>query len=130
MNGCEPVRDNIAEIAGDMQQRRATNQRLVRRRNTRNTRAEARAENSQRPIAARFQPAQTAARIADGLPVRLQRKPYVRADNVVSSRMPGNRALVVVRQTESQRGDPEPIEPAADVHMRRVVSVPLWKDDD
>src|SRR5579875_54555 len=129
VNGGQAVCDDVSKITGNVQQGRSTNQRLVRSGDAGNARAEADAHNSERAVAARREPAQTAARVANRLAIGLQREPDVRTDDVVGAWMARNRAPVVIRQTQPQRGDAEAIEPAAKLHVRSVVRVPLRQNN-
>ena len=82
-------------------------QRLMRQRQKSQRRSNTRANDPQFVVTARRKPAQTSAHIANGLPIRLQRKPDIWRHEIIAARMIRNRAPVVIRQAHPQRGNPQ-----------------------
>lgn len=130
MDGGEAGGNDVSEIAGDVKKRGGANERLVRSGDAGNAGAEARAENAKRTVAAHIEPAEAAARVANRLPIGLKSEADVGSDDVVSARMAGHGAFIVIRQAEAQSRNTETIQPAADVDVRGIIGVPLRQNDD
>src|SRR5208282_1318179 len=76
---------------------------------------DARAEDAEAVVAALPQPMERAANIKHGLAIRLHRQPDIRAHEMISARVAGDSAAVVIRQAHLDRRDSQAIQPPADV---------------
>ena len=97
----------------------AVTQRLVRRGQHRQARAEAGAEDADPLVSLIPQPPDRPPRVEHRLPADLQRPSHVRADDVVGARELGRHAPVVIRQAQAQRAHAEPRENPREADMAR-----------
>ena len=121
----EAAPDDVGEVRRDVIERLRPNQRLVRRRQQREARAQAGAEDADPFVALPRQPLDRAPGVEDRLATHLHRPHDVRADDVVGALELGRHPLIVVRQRESQRAQAAPREDPAQADMTAGVRVPL-----
>src|SRR5438093_3013377 len=120
---------DICEVRRHVVERLGANQRLVRGRQQRQTRSEARAEYPDTIVALAREPRDGAARVEHRLTAYLDGPRDVRADDVVGARELGWHALVVIGKAETQRAHAVPGKQLAQADVTLAVGVPLREDE-
>src|SRR5438552_3477796 len=121
---------DVGEIRRDVIERLRANERLMRRRQQRETRSQARAEDADALVPSRREPGDRPPCVEHRLPAHLHRPRDIRADYVVGSGELGWHSTIVIRQGESEGAHTvqrqQPVQ--ADVAAR--VGVPLREYED
>ena len=117
--------DDVGEIRRDVIERLRLDQRFVRRRQQREARSEAGAEDADPLVALRRQPRDRPPRVEHRLPAHLHRPRDVGADDVVGAVELGRHPLIVIRQAQTQRAHAVPREQPAQADVAAGVGVPL-----
>ena len=125
----DPAPHDIGEVRRDVIERFRVDERLVRRRQQREARSEARAENADAVVALHREPCNRAPRVEHGLPAHLHRARDVGRHDVVGAMELRRHALIVIGQAETQRAHPVPVQQPAQTHVGAVVGVPLRKHE-
>ena len=130
MVGGEARPHDVGKVRRDVIEGSCPQPRLVRGRQHRQARAQARAENADRLVALRGEPLDAAPGVEHCLPAHLRGPADVRADDVVGAPQFGRHAVVVIREAEPKRADLEAVQEPAEADVSARVGVPLRQHDD
>ena len=125
----EPVPDDVAEVGRDVIERLRPDEWLVARRQHRQARPEAGAEDPDAVVPLRCQPPDGPSRIEHRLAADLERAHDVGADDIVGAREFGRHARVVVRQAQAQCTHAKAREQPAQPDVALLVGVPLGQHE-
>src|ERR1700682_3476059 len=125
MLGGHPLAYHVGKISGHMEKAASADSRVMNKSDVADRRSNAGAENTQTRKSLLLQPAQTAARILDRLPIRLQGQSDIGPDELIRPFMSRRHATIVIGQAQAQNADANALQPLTQSSLPMPLRIPI-----